>query len=85
MENGPFEDAFPIEHGDIPFLGPMLVYWRVNLYIFATDSINYTLETTPFLEPNKGKNSAPFSRLVTKPPHLGFKSFLTSFHLPTKS
>ena len=27
MENGPFEDVFPIENGDIPLL--MLVYQRV--------------------------------------------------------
>ena len=28
MENNPFEDVFPIEHGDFPFA--MLVYRRVN-------------------------------------------------------
>ena len=29
MENGPFEDVFPIEHGDIPLL---LVYQRVRSF-----------------------------------------------------
>ena len=30
MENGPFEDVFPVKHGDIPLLY-MLVYQRVLL------------------------------------------------------
>ena len=29
MENGPFEDVFPIKHGNSSFA--MLVYWRVQV------------------------------------------------------
>ena len=34
MENGPFEDVFPIENGDFPWL--MLVYQRVSQRFFTT-------------------------------------------------
>ncbi len=31
MKNGPFEDVFPIEHGDIQNQPAMLVYQRVKM------------------------------------------------------